>query len=428
MRPTQSSKLETLLPCILVLLIVSGCWSLRSTNNQDEGRSLSGQSEHPAKCLPTFPDHAGWFGGDAAYSVPLPDTKGRSSLWLFGDSFVKRRGGEPGRTYPFIHNSIGLSHCDESGNFSLETFWQRSSESGPRAFFTPDADASWVRDANGESANSAYYWPFDGFIAYDALFIGLLRVVDSEPRGPFNLPFRLAGMDLARIENYRDQPKDWEIQLSTLSKNKNAFPGAAFVETPSHLYAFSFFGRDDGTSPRILSRIRRSALGKWQKDLSSRIETWSKDSTWQAGFDPENAMILMSDSTSEMSVHFDEERERWIAIYTDTLRKRNPAEPSFIFERNAPALTGPWSKPHAIAKIPETDPATRSESDTLDAENLFCYAGKAHPQFSSSEEILLTYVCSLYAREDSEALLILEKLAKSPRLYRPRAIVIKTAP
>jgi hypothetical protein len=35
---------------------------------------------------PDFPYREGWLGGDAAYSIPIaPDT----SLWLFGDSFVR---------------------------------------------------------------------------------------------------------------------------------------------------------------------------------------------------------------------------------------------------------------------------------------------------------------------------------------------------
>jgi hypothetical protein len=208
-----------------------------------------------------------------------------------------------GRTYPFVHNTIGISHCTSTGEWDLVTYWRRGRGASPGAYFNPDANVEWVREARDESGESAYYWLFDGFVAHDVLFVGLLRVIPSEPRGPFNLPFRLAGMDLAGIENFRDHPDDWEIQISTLSNNTSAFPGSAFVVADSHLYAYAFFDRGDGPTPRMLSRLDLAALIEWQSDLSGNFETWSTDEAWIPGFIPSQAMILMADNSSEMSVH-----------------------------------------------------------------------------------------------------------------------------
>lgn len=377
-----------------------------------------------SECVPRFPDDAGWYGGDAAYSVPLPVESGRVSLWLFGDSFVQRPNSPESRSYPFVHNSIGLSYCEPGGEWRLDTFWRRDGPGEPRAFFEPDSAASWVRQAVRETGVPPYYWLFDGFVAHDVLFIGLLRIIHSEPRGPFNLPFRLAGMDLARVENYRDAPENWRIQISTLSHDPVAFPGSTFVATTSHLYAFAFFDRGDGRAPRMLSRLDLRALVDWQADLSNELEYFSKNADWKAGFDPQDAMILMHDDASEMSVHFDVKANSWIAVYSDLARDSSIGGSNSVLLRRAQSLVGPWTEPQPLFAIPETIADSSGKVD----ENLFCYAGKAHPQFALQGELLVTYVCNLYARNAGEASSILRRLRDSPDLYRPRAVKVELPP
>jgi len=377
-----------------------------------------------SECLPQFPDDDEWYGGDAGYSVPLPSGEGRTSLWLFGDSFVRHLDMAEGRTYPFVHNTIGISRCDADGAWSLDTFWHRDDRGPPRAFFVPNPDADWVRMADGNATTPPYYWLFDGFIAHDVLFIGLLRVVPSEPRGAFNLPFRLAGMDLARIENYRDPPSSWRVQISTFSDNTLAFPGSAFVVTQSHLFAFAFFDRGDGRSPRMLSRLDLDALERWQPDLSEDLETLALDSRWRSGFSPDEAKLVMDDDASEMSVHFDTRTKSWIAVYSNPTRTNGVHNPTAIQIRTAPALAGPWAEPEELVVIPETDSGHARSSDS----NLFCYAAKAHPQFASPGELVVTYVCNLFARNPDETIEILERLQESGDLYRPRALSLPIPP
>jgi hypothetical protein len=327
-----------------------------------------------------------------------------------------------GRTYPFVHNTIGISHCTSTGEWDLVTYWRRGRGASPGAYFNPDANVEWVREAREESGESAYYWLFDGFVAHDVLFVGLLRVIPSEPRGPFNLPFRLAGMDLAGIENFRDHPDDWEIQISTLSNNTSAFPGSAFVVADSHLYAYAFFDRGDGPTPRMLSRLDLAALIEWQSDLSGNFETWSTDEAWIPGFIPSQAMILMADNSSEMSVHFDAARGRWIAVYVDPKPGTSTTSGLSIVFRTAKELVGPWSSPRGLFVIPEMDPSRSPEGISG---NLFCYAGKAHPQFSKRDSLVISYVCNFFATSEQDAFLVLEELLSSPEIYRPRAFRIE---
>lgn len=430
MRSRSSTNIVLILGFVWCSAGLTGCVRPPPSTTQ-AARSLPGfHAGRQSECVPEFPDRDGWYGADAAYSVPLPTNDGRTSLWLFGDTFVERPGSPKGRAYPFVHNSIGISDCRPGGEWRLETHWQRNPEAQPRAFFVPEAKAAWVRDTQHAPNAPPYYWPFDGFIAHDALFVGLLRVVESAPRGPFSLPFRLAGMDLARIENFRDAPADWQIRISTLSNNISAFPGSAFVESESYLYAFAFFDRGDGRSPRMLSRLPLDSLVEWQPDLSENFETWTKDASWTGGFVPEDAMILMDDDTSEMSVYFDAERETWVAVYVDPALDRRADGPGFLRIRHSEQLTGLWSEPRPLLAIPETT------TEPVD-ENLFCYAGKAHAQFASRDEILVTYVCNLFAPDSSdntnnsapddspETLNILERLRTSPQIYRPRAIRVE---
>ena len=389
-----------------------------------------------SECLPRFPDGNGWHGGDAAYSVPLPIDEGRVSLWLFGDSFVDRPEHIGKRSYPFIHNSIGLSLCEAGGRWRLDTFWQHDETGEPRAFFIPDDQAEWVRRATEETGRAPYYWPFDGFVANDALFVGLLRVVPSAPRGRFNLPFRLIGMDLARIENFRDPPSAWQIRISTLSRNREAFPGSSFVARRTHIEAFAFFDRADGRAPRMLARIPLQPLDRWRPDLSKELEYLARDSHWKKGFRPGDALILMDDAASEMSVHFDLRTKEWIAVYSRLAGpdpspesaheafKAAPDPSGYIWFRRARALSGPWSPPEKLFAIPEMHPTPPERVD----ENLFCYAGKAHPQFSSQRRLVLTYVCNLFARQPAETESVLQRLSENPTLYRVRAVTVPFPP
>jgi len=420
MRPLPTAKTQLLV--ILVWLPWSGlgCIAATSTPGSTPTQPVESFASLQSECLPRFPDHEDWYGGDAAYSVPLPGDEGRASLWLFGDTFVQRPHTPSGRSYPFVHNTIGISRCKRGGVWKLETFWQRDEDGLPRAFFRPNPTANWVRTAVQETGSLPYYWLFDGFIAHDVLFIGLLRVVQSEPRGPFNLPFRLVGMDLARIENYADSPTKWRVQFSTLSNNTDAFPGSAFVVTPSHLHAFAFFDLGDGRTPRMLSRLDLDALAHWQPDLSNSLEYLGTEGRWQPGFEPGKAMIVMDDNASEMSVHFDSATGTWIAVYNDPTPTVAAPAGGPIQIRRAHALTGPWSKPEELAPIPETAPGNVHSTD----ENLFCYAAKAHSQFSSSAELVVTYVCNLFARDSTERSTILQRLREDRSLYRPRAIPI----
>ncbi len=326
-----------------------------------------------------------------------------------------------------VHNTIALSECTDEGAWRLRFFWQtradtESRRTAPMAFFLPEPNASWVREAVGSVAPAAYYWPFGGFVVDDRLFVGLLRVVASPPRGPLRLPFRLAGLDLARVENPADPPDAWQLRIRTASDTARAIPASAFVVRDRYVYAFGFLERDDGRTPRALFRVSRSVLAGNSRSLAAAFETWTTEGRWQPGLRPERAAILMDDDASEMSVHWDEEAGRWLAVYNvpHASARGEDALTGSILLRSATRLEGPWSPPRAIYSIPEL----RATADGRREENLFCYAAKSHPQFARADRLLLSYVCNLYARSEAEVEQVLERLAIDPDLYRVRVVSI----
>lgn len=357
----------------------------------------------PPMCTPDFPYQDGWLGGDAAYSIPIGPGE---SIWLFGDTFVGAPDQRTRQNTQLIHNSIGIARCARGGAWQIEYTWGEADGSA-RAFID-----------SGEEG--VFWWLFDGFVYEEQLYIGLLGVEKSEPRGPLNLPFRYAGMKLARVENYREKPESWKIEILPLSNSRVAFPGAMVVHA-EHVYLFAFLDRNAEHHPRMLGRLPLTAL--LANDPSGQLEYLAGDETWRKGFDPDDALILMDDDASEMSVRYHDELGAWLAVYSfPNLTGRFPEVlPSdLVYVRTAKRLEGPWSEPQSIFRIPELSESYAFGRDP----NTFCYAAKEHPQYARKGRLLLTYVCNLFTPTGQDAWAVLARLADKMYLYRPRAVSI----
>src|SRR5205807_3639213 len=116
------------------------------------------QNNGESRPLPDFSYEQGWLGADDAYSVPIGSNK---SVWLFGDTFVgtaetKLRS----QAKTMVHNSVGISECEQGKNCTLRYFWKAPNSPKPRSFFDTGTD-------------ELYYWPLDGFLAGKALYLSL---------------------------------------------------------------------------------------------------------------------------------------------------------------------------------------------------------------------------------------------------------------
>ncbi|MEE3327538.1 MAG: DUF4185 domain-containing protein [Myxococcota bacterium] len=378
----------------------------------------------PSSCIPHFPYAEGWLGGDAAYSVALPKTSPEGSdqrtLWLFGDTFVAQNPAHHNRkTAKFIHNSIGISRCTEAG-FEIRYHWGQTAEHGAHAFLAPTPAAR----------ADAYVWLFGGFTHKGILYLGVLDVEPAPPQGPLALPFRLTGMQLARVD-HPDQPPDrWRPTRARLSHSQKAFPGAAMVVHEEHVYFFSFPDDKSSSSSNFLARLPLEALDDFPGDLSGQIQTWTRQHQWETGFLPEAARPIMPDSASEMSVHFDASEKTWLALYG--IPTGSPPQPGTdqsaqaiatdsVYARSAPRLTGPWSSARDLYSLPTANEKTAPDGT-------FCYAAKAHPELSPPDHLVITYVCSLKPTPTRSALETFSQLQDDLSLYVPQVVVLPWPP
>lgn len=415
----RTRETRALAALLALALAHAGCGTDRFRFGGPSAPATSFALGTQAACEPSFPDQDGWLGGDSAASIALPHGDGRTSLWLFGDSFIARPGPPAERSYPFVHNAIAVSRCDERGvwhlDFALTGGPDSAAQSPPRAFFEPDPEAAWVTEVRREPGDEAYYWPISAALAGDAVEVALLRVASGPSTGPLRLPFRLLGVDLARIEDTAGPPEAWRIRYATLSSRSDVLPASSLVSLAPHLYAFAFLAREDGRSPRILTRVPLAALAAGGDSVEGAVETLSRDGRWVPGLDPARARILMSDSATEMSVHFDPGLREWLAVYSFLPVEANDPFADSIWIRRAPRITGPWSWPRPLVDFSELE----ARADPLPGE-LFCYAGKAHPELAHSAELLVTWVCNVYAERDDEIGAVLERLRTTRSIYRPQ--------
>jgi len=370
-------------------------------------------------CLPRFPLAQGWLGADAVYSVSLSPLAGRAgipaadeqpTLWLFGDSFVGAPGATTRRGSSFIHNSVARSRCRADGRFEIEYAWGRDAEGRPRAVFR-----------TGE--RDLYWWPFDGIVFEEALYVVLVRVV-PKPENPMS--FETVGVDLARVSNPAAHPRDWEIEVRPLARDATAFPAGALWQEGESVFLFGHLRQGAVGRPRFLTRLSTEALRRFDPDLQDELETLSDEGEWIPGLVPDRAGILMSDSATELSIAREPDGRRLRAVYSVPYQPAGSSRGSpsdLVQTRTALRPEGPWSEPRTLFVIPDL---RRDSADGHDPEKL-CYAAKAHPDFGTSDRIVVTYVCNLL--RDTSGVRTEEgrrertlRLLDNLELYRPKVV------
>lgn len=370
----------------------------------------AGPPRASSRCEPAFPYQEGWLGADAAYSVPL--ASGRS-LWLFGDTFVGEPGQQSRRGAHFIHNSIALSRCDDRGRWSIDYHWGLGRD-GPAAFFDRGEAGKW-------------WWLFDGFVFAGDLYVGLLEVESTAPRGPLALPFGFTGVELARISNPDEDPGAWRFERLRLSRSRLALPASAMVVHQQHVYFFTFLDQQARSYPRILVRLPLASLASGALDLEPALETLASDGSWQPGFHPLGARIVMDDDATEMSVHYQPSLGGWLAVYAypsveGGFPEGRPSDRVWV--RTATSLEGPWSPRRSLFRMPELDPSYVGGYDPRTA----CYAAKGHPQLSAPGRVTLTYVCNLFTGPGGDGGEVLGRLVDDLGLYRPIPVSVTLPP
>src|ERR1700685_3811109 len=93
---------------ILILLIA--LFAEAAVAHAQAPDAQSKRAEAAPHCIPSFPFQDGWWGADAAFSIPLPDGR---SVWIFGDTLYGDHRVVTGNDPRMVRNTIGISRCSE---------------------------------------------------------------------------------------------------------------------------------------------------------------------------------------------------------------------------------------------------------------------------------------------------------------------------
>lgn len=346
-----------------------------------------------------FPYRGRWHGADVAYSIQLSPDR---FLWLFGDTFVGRPDTQriPGDSMP--RNSIGIAECPSGQACHLTYAWISRRSGPPSAFF--------------ETGTPEFYWPLDGFVSGDTLYVVLQKMHSAGDGGAFG--FDYSGVVLASVNNFMDPPNLWKIVYQPILSGNTVIPGVAAVgptaaessADPSAAGANAYFFTwvKNGRSPEVaLMRLPSTSLddaaissGQWQ--YLTKSGAWSSWTT-PASL-PKDAKVIVRGNYTEFTVIYHPELRRWLM----TLPGGFMGGAALLSHANS--LTGNWSTPEPIYNYPESQPSNPDH-----APNVFCYAAKEHPELEAKSTFTFTYACN--SMKQSEVL-------ANPRLYHPVVVNI----
>jgi hypothetical protein len=125
---------------------------------------------------------------------------------------------------------------------------------------------------------------------------------------------------------------------------------------------------------------------------------------WGTGVPQKDAMHIIDQGISEMSVRYHPSIHKWIAL------SAGPEFPSRrAVLRSADSPIGPWSEPQTVYEFPEMKPDNPGyDRDT------FCYAVKEHIEFTETK-IAMTYACNSMQ---------VPKVIANMNIYRPRVVIL----
>jgi hypothetical protein len=365
--------------CLILLLFVG-------SSAGQTGRSAAGMGDPDShRRLPEFSYTNGWLGSDVAYSIPLTATE---SLWVFGDTFVGARQSKLRSEYKtMVRNAVGISKCQPGKDCSMRYFWKNPTSAKPRSFFDTGTDELW-------------YWPLDGFLGGKTLYLSLLAV-RNKPGAPSELAngFEIVGTKLAVIDDVRGTPESWHVAIQDLTDSR-LWPGVSMVPEGKYVIWYTQISTGEARGFMTVMRVPQDKMAT----PSGNWEYLDKNNQWVRGLAGSDAMHVIEQPISEMSVRYHPSIKKWLALSTGP---EFPSDGAVV--RLADFPVGPWSNPRTIYAFPEMN-RDNPEYD----KDTFCYAVKEHTEFAESK-VALTYACNS---------MIVAKAIVSMNIYRPRVVIL----
>ncbi|HJZ57776.1 MAG TPA: DUF4185 domain-containing protein [Gemmataceae bacterium] len=297
----------------------------------------------------------GWVGADGAYSVPISPSR---TVWLFGDTFIGSVKGGKRTDVTMVNNTVGIQ--DGTGAGAKLSFPIRRDGDKPQAQFIPV-------DGRG------FFWPQGGTLYDGKLYLFLAQVEHTKAGGAFG--FKQVGEWLAVVSNPADDPLEWKMTQKKLpfceyTDARTLSFGSAVLQADGFAYVYGFDEKAKTMIGKKSLVVARVPLGKL-----ADLDAWRffRDGQWAEG--AEGCDHLAGGLASELSVSYLPRFQKYAAVYTQNgLSDR-------IVGRFAGAPEGPWSEPVLFYTCPEM------KAD----KKLFSYAGKAHPQLSGENDLVVSY-------------------------------------
>ena len=342
-------------------------------------QSLRVEASVPAPELDAlFQRTNGWIGADGNYAVSVTSDR---TLWFFSDTWIGRVAHGRRTNATLVNNSVGVQTGQGTGA-RVEFHWTTNASGRASAFFLPDDGRGW-------------FWPVGGTMVDGRLHLLLWQMEKTDGPGVFG--FRHAAVWHGEVENPLDPPPQWRVKqaklpFTELTGKRQLLFGAAVLRHGDDVF---IYGTEDRPGERgfgrrmVLARAPAVALGDFAQWRFFRDGAWEEDFHRSAPLAPGMA--------SEYSVALLPGARQFIAVTHDALLSPD------IVARTAPQPWGPWSEAVKIYKCPEAGWN----------KGIFCYAGKAQPSLSSSNELVISYAANAHEFAD---------VIRDARLYWPRFV------
>ena len=311
--------------------------------------------------LPFKNGKKGWWGSDCAFSTPLDKDK---ILWLFGDTFIQENIHNIGReNSKLINNSIAIQNgvlADKKE--ALRFYWNQN------------ADQSYSFLLN--DAHYGFLWPFSAVLINDILYIFTVRIIETDREDAF--AFELTGNEIFIVKNPFESPDKWSLRVCDLpwQESQISFGSNIFLKD-DYLYIYGFKKDSPGWESDLKLMIARTDVsnnhtvdnyGEWEY-LKGTSGIWSSDINL--------IKPVFNNSNTEFSVSYLAKYRKYVLVAISM------TDMCSLNVRFSDTPYGPFSDPYTIYKCPEVD----------ENPDYFCYAAKAHPELSESDdELIITYM------------------------------------
>jgi len=323
-----------------------------------------------------FNNTNGWIGADVASSILLDSTH---VLWLYGDTWYGRitNNTRNGATIS-SHNSIAIQTGLAPTTTSVHYYFGANNNS----FFTPS-------DGVGE------IWPMHGIVIDSQLYIFFVQASSTGQGGVWG--FQLVNSRLIKISNPFSPPGHWQM-------TQYVVPNSFFNSTMQIAFGASVLKKDNfvylyGTNTNNAASQRYLEVARVNIDSITNFSSWNfyEQGQWVSNF--QNAAHLAGNVGFDLSVSYLPSINKYALV--TTVGGLSPD----ITIQYADSAWGNFGTATTVYTCPEAKWSS----------NIFCYAGKAHPEISTGSQLIITYATNSSNLAD---------LVNNAQLYWPRFVPI----